>query len=44
MNEYQVPEMNLLGDATGLIQGSKVGKGESQDPLHEIAATGATED
>lgn len=33
--EYSKPEINVLGDAALVIQGSKNGAGEVGDPLHE---------
>ena len=44
MNEYQKPEVTPLGDAAALIQGSKIGAGDAQDTLHQIARTEGTED
>jgi hypothetical protein len=44
MYEYQKPGMTPLGDAAALIQGSKIGAGDSQDTLHQIAQTEGTED
>jgi hypothetical protein len=44
MKEYSKPEVTLLGDAASLIQGSKPGRGDSVDPLAQIAADECTED
>ena len=44
MNEYSKPEVAVLGDAASLIQGSKPGRGDSVDPLANIAADECTED
>lgn len=44
MNEYTKPEVLVLGDAASLIQGSKPGRGDSVNPLAQIAADECTED
>jgi hypothetical protein len=44
MNEYRKPEVAVLGDAASLIQGSKPGRGDSVDPLANIALDECTED
>jgi hypothetical protein len=44
MLEYVKPEISSLGDAVRMIQGSKNGKGDSQDPMHEVPANECTED
>jgi hypothetical protein len=44
MNGYSKPEVAILGDATGLIQGSKPGRGDQADFLHLIQVDECTED
>lgn len=44
MTEYGKPEVVVLGDAVRLIQGSKVGKLDAQDPNNEIASDCISED
>ncbi len=44
MNEYSKPEVVVLGDAASLIEGSKPGRGDSVNPLTQIAADECTED
>lgn len=44
MNEYQKPEVAVLGDAASLIQGSKPGRGDAVSPLTLIAPDECTED
>jgi hypothetical protein len=44
MNEYRKPEVTALGNAASLIQGSKPGRGDSVNPLSQIAADECTED
>jgi len=44
MNDYSKPEVTVLGDAAALIQGSKPGRGDSVNPLAQIAADECTED
>jgi hypothetical protein len=44
MTEYGKPEVVVLGDAVRLIQGSKVGKLDAQDPSNEIASDCISED
>jgi hypothetical protein len=44
VNQYQKPEVTPLGDAAGLIQGSKTGAGDAQDTLHQIRQTEGMED
>lgn len=38
MADYRKPEVTALGDAASLIQGSKVGTLDAQDPQNEIAS------
>jgi hypothetical protein len=44
MIEYRKPEVIVLGDAAGLIQGSKPGLGDSLHPLAMIKTDECTED
>jgi len=44
MNEYRKPEIIALDDAARLIQGSKNGKGDAQDSMHEVPTNECTED
>lgn len=44
MNEYTKPEVLMLGTAASVIQGSKPGRGESFDPLVDIAPDECIED
>jgi hypothetical protein len=44
MNEYRKPEVTVLGNAARLIEGSKVGIGESVNPLYSMAVDECAED
>jgi hypothetical protein len=44
MSEYLKPEISTLGEAVRMIQGSKIGKLDQQDPMHEVPANECTED
>lgn len=44
MSKYLKPEVSTLGEAVLMIQGSKDGKGDQQDPMHELATNECTED
>jgi len=44
MQEYVKPEISILGNAVRMIQGSKDGKGDSQDTMHLVPANECTED
>lgn len=44
MKEYSKPEITVLGNAAQLIQSSKVGKLDAQDPQNEIRQSECTQD
>src|SRR5438270_5525158 len=44
MNEYRKPEVTVLGNAARLIEGSKLGRGESVNPLYSMAVDECAED
>jgi hypothetical protein len=44
MLEYVKPEIATLGNAVQMIQGSKDGKGDSQDTMHLVPTNECTED